>query len=61
MAAGDQYWAKALELLAHAEIEKNSAMRRDLEIMAAAYLRLAHQAERNAKLVEFEEMTPKEI
>jgi len=51
MAAGDQYRAKALELLAHAETENNLAMRHDLEMMAAAYLRLAEQAERNENFV----------
>ena len=53
MAVGDQYRAKALELFAHAGIETTPAMRRDLEIMATAYLRLADQAERNARLYEF--------
>jgi hypothetical protein len=51
MAAGDRYRAKALELLAHAETENNLAMRHDLEMMAAAYLRLAEQAERNENFV----------
>ena len=53
MAVGDQYRAKALDLFAHAGIESTPAMRRDLEIMATAYLRLADQAERNARLYEF--------
>ena len=53
MAVGDQYRAKALDLFAHAKIETTPpAMRRDLEIMADAYLRLADQAERNARLFE---------
>jgi len=51
MAAGDRYRAKALELLAHAETENHLAMRHDLEMMAAAYLRLAEQAERNENFV----------
>ena len=53
MAVGDQYRAKALDFFARAKIEHDPAMRRDLEIMAAAYLRLADQAERNAKLFAF--------
>jgi hypothetical protein len=51
MAVGDNYRAKALELLAHAETEKDPAARTELENLAAAYLRLAEQAERNSGLV----------
>ena len=55
MAAGDNYRAKALELLAKAEVETNSDMRADFENLAAAFMRLAEQAERNAALtIEFE-------
>jgi hypothetical protein len=55
MAAGDHYRAKALELLAHADTERNVTARAELESLAAAYLRLAEQAERNSDLiVEFE-------
>ena len=55
MASGDAYRAKALELLAHAETENDPEMRAGFENLAAAYLRLAEQAERNTKLtIEFE-------
>jgi hypothetical protein len=55
MASGDGYRAKALELLAHAEMESDPMLRGGFENLAAAYLRLAEQAERNTKLVvEFE-------
>ena len=51
MVVGDNYRAKALELLARAETENNPAIRAEFENLAAAYLRLAEQAERNAGLV----------
>ena len=55
MAVGDNYRAKALELLAHADTERDSLARAELENLAAAYLRLAEQAERNSDLIiEFE-------
>ena len=55
MASGDAYRAKALELLAHAETENDPTMRAGFENLAAAYLRLAEQADRNTRLtVEFE-------
>jgi hypothetical protein len=55
MTSGDSYRAKALELLAHAETENDPEMRTGFENLAAAYLRLAEQAERNTKLtIEFE-------
>jgi len=55
MASGDAYRAKALELLAHAETENDPLLRSGFENLAAAYLRLAEQAERNTKLtIEFE-------
>jgi hypothetical protein len=55
MAAGDNYRAKALELLAKAEVETNPDIRADFENLAAAFMRLAEQAERNAALtIEFE-------
>jgi len=49
--AGDKYkyCAKALELLARAEIESDPQMRAELENLAAAFLRLAEQAERNSQ------------
>lgn len=55
MAVGDHYRAKALELLAHAETERDLLARAELENLAAAYLRLAEQAERNSGLtIEFD-------
>jgi len=51
MAVGDNYRAKALELLAHADTERDQAARAELESLAAAYLRLAEQAERNSDLI----------
>jgi hypothetical protein len=55
MAAGDNYRAKALQLLAKAEVETNPDIRADFENLAAAFMRLAEQAERNAALtIEFE-------
>ena len=50
-AAGDCYRAKALELLARADGENDSQMRAEFENLAAAFLRLAEQAERNAGLI----------
>jgi hypothetical protein len=44
-----------LELLARAEVESSSSLKVEVESLAAAYLRLAEQAERNeALIVEFE-------
>lgn len=44
-----------LELLARAEVESSSSLKVEFESLAAAYLRLAEQAERNeALIVEFE-------
>ena len=55
MAAGDRYRAKALEILARADGENDQSVKADLENLAAAFLRLAEQAERNATLtIEFE-------
>jgi hypothetical protein len=51
MAVGDNYRAKALELLAHADTERDPIARAQLESLAAAYLRLAEQAERNSGLI----------
>ena len=44
MAVGDHYRAKALELLAHADTERDPQPRAELENLAAAYLRLADQS-----------------
>jgi hypothetical protein len=54
MTTGDGYRAKALELLARADGEIDSPMRAEFESLAAAFLRLAEQAERNAALIELE-------
>jgi hypothetical protein len=47
MAVGDNYRTKTLQLLAQAETETDPVIRADFENLAAAYLRLAEQAERN--------------
>jgi hypothetical protein len=61
MSAGDNHRAKALELLARAEIENDLTMRAEFENLAAAFLRLAAQAERNAAfVVECERPTEKD-
>jgi len=55
MVAGDRYRAKALQLLALADGENNETAKAEFENLAAAFLRLAGQAERNAALIiEFE-------
>ena len=55
MTVGDGYRAKALELLARADVETDPPMRAELENLAAAFLRLAEQSKRNSKLIiEFE-------
>ena len=60
MVAGDKYCAKALELLARAEIENDPQMRAELENLAAAFLRLAEQAERNTQFdLAYEPTSPK--
>ena len=51
MTAGAGYRAKALELLGRADVETDLQMRAELENLAAAFLRLAEQAERNTKLI----------
>jgi hypothetical protein len=48
MSAGDKYRARALELLARAETAKDGRTRAKFENLAAAFNRLALQAERNA-------------
>jgi hypothetical protein len=59
--AGDGYRAKALELLTRADVETDSRMRAEFENLAAAFLLLAEQAERNTKFViEFELPSEKE-
>ena len=51
MATGNKYRARALDLLAQANAAKNAATRIKLESLAAAFLSLAKQAQRNADLV----------
>ena len=59
MKPGDEYCAKALEFLAKAETESSPLTRAEFENLAAAYLRLAEQAERNAEVdVTYEPPTP---
>lgn len=48
---GDNYRGKALELLARAEIETDLVAQTELRNLAAAYLRLAEQAEKNSGLI----------
>ena len=60
MVSGDKYCAKALELLARAETESDLQMRAELENLAAAFLRLAEQAERNSQFgLTYERSSPK--
>ena len=55
MIAGDGYRAKALELFVRADGENDPSLKTELENLAAAFLRLAEQAERNVALtIEFE-------
>jgi hypothetical protein len=60
MTPGNRYRAKALELLARAEIESDTELRTEFETLAAAFLRLAEQAERNTKFVIDFEMPPED-
>ena len=51
----ERYRAKAAELLGRAEVESSPVFKAEFENLAAAYLRLAEQVERNtALIVEFE-------
>jgi hypothetical protein len=50
MSAGDAYRVKAAELRARARREAENVVRDELEALAAAYLLLAEQAERNSHL-----------
>jgi hypothetical protein len=55
MVVGDRYRARALELFALADGENDQATKAEFENLAAAFLRLAEQAERYAVLIiEFE-------
>jgi len=60
MAPGDTYRARALELLARAEVETHPETRAEFKNLAAAFLRLAEQAERNTKFVIEFELPPEE-
>ena len=51
MSPGDNNLAKALELFARAEAENDPVIRAEFENLAAAFLRLAEQAERNTAFV----------
>lgn len=51
MSVGDKYRARALELLAQAETAKDSETRVKFENLAAAFSRLAVQADKNEGLV----------
>ena len=54
MAAGDGYRAKALALLAQADGQNDQTIKAEFENLAAAFLRLAEQADRNVALtIEF--------
>ena len=59
MVPGDNYRAKALELLARADTEIDPSLRAELENLAAAFLRLAEQAERNRQFDLANEPPPK--
>ena len=54
MSAGDNYLAKSLELFGKAENENDPTLRAEFENLAAAFRRLAEQAERNQNFFEFE-------
>ena len=49
MPSGDDYRIKAIDIHAQAKPETNWFNRAELEALALAYLRLAEQADRNAK------------
>ena len=49
MVPGDEYRAKALELLACAETQSDPQIRAEFENLAVSYLRLAEQAKLNSQ------------
>ena len=49
MTTGDTYRDEAADLHTQAQFETNQRLRTELEYLALAYLRLADQADRNAK------------
>jgi len=57
MTSGDEYRVKAAELRAKAQQENRPAVQAELEGLAAAYIRLAEQADRN-QLVDLSYETP---
>lgn len=59
MTAGDDYWGKAVEFRAKAQVESDFTRKTELEHLARAYLRLAEQAERNSQLDLSYETPPK--
>ena len=54
MSAGDIYLAKSLDLLGKAENESDPTLRAEFENLAAAFRRLAEQAERNQNFLAFD-------
>ncbi len=60
MAAGDSYRIRAAELRAHANNERDPALRAEFETLASGFLRLAEQAERNSHIdIVYETPPPK--
>jgi len=59
LAGADQYRIKAAELYEQARGEVSIRLRAEYENLARAYLRLAHQAERNALFDVTHEAPPK--
>ena len=51
MGIEDKYRVRAQELIRQAEASPNSVTRAKLQTLAAAFMRLAIQAERNAEMV----------
>ena len=58
MVAGDRYRAKAFELLARADGENDQTRKARFESLAAAFLRLAEQAEADVGFIIDFEMPP---
>ncbi len=58
---GNKYRAKALEFLACAKTQSDQQMRAEFENLAAAFLRLAEQAERNSQFDVSSEPPPPKI
>jgi hypothetical protein len=60
MAAGDDYRLKAANMNARAQQESNLRVRTELESLAQSYLRLAEQADRNARNHFVQEKSPQQ-